>query len=51
MLPVDQADDMQVRVGRSSKDYITRLETRMADIKMTENWVSEGDDGAKWVGF
>lgn len=43
MLQVDQADDMQVRVGRSSKDDITRLETRMADVEMTESWVSEDE--------
>ena len=44
MLPVDQADDMQVRVGRPRNEDIARLEVGMADAEMTEGRVF-GDEG------
>ena len=36
MLPVEQADDVPVRVGRPRNDDITLLEVGMADTEMTE---------------
>jgi len=39
VLPVDQADDVQVRVGRPRNDDIARLEVGAADAEMTEGWV------------
>ena len=46
MLPVDQADDMQVRVGRPRNEDIARLEVGMADAEMTEGRVF-GDEGRR----
>ena len=43
MLPVDQVDDVQVRVGRPRSDDIARLEVGMADAEMTEGRVP-GDE-------
>ena len=44
MLPVDQADDVQVRVGRPENDDIGRLEVGMADAEMNKG----RDPGDKW---
>jgi len=46
VLPVDQADDVQVRVGRPRNDDIARPEVGMADAEMTEGRVS-GDEGRR----
>lgn len=43
MLPVDQADDLQLRVGRPRNDDIARLEVGMADAEMTEGRIP-GDE-------
>lgn len=43
MLPVDQADDVQVRVGRPRNDDVAQLEVGMADAEMTEGRVP-GDE-------
>ena len=39
MLPVQHADDLQVRVGRPRNDDISLLEIGMADAEMTEGGV------------
>lgn len=39
MLPIDQADDVQVRVGRPGNDDIARLEVGMAGAEITEGRV------------
>ncbi len=38
-MPIDQADDVQVKVGRRGNDDIVRLEVGMADAEMTEGRV------------
>ena len=43
MLPVDQADDVRVRVGRPGNDDITRLEVGMTDAEMIKGWIP-GDE-------
>ena len=40
MLPVYQADDAQVRVGRPGNDDIARLQVGMADAEMTDGGVA-----------
>jgi hypothetical protein len=43
VLPVDQADDVQVRVRRPRNDDIARLEVGMADAEMTEGRAPEDE--------
>ena len=44
MLPVDQADDLPVRVGRPRNDDVALLKVWMVGEEMTEDGVP-GDEG------